>query len=475
MTNPIYFTVAADYRSVVADAASDSDYDPQLGSVTATVTFTPLLTGGDVILATGASPRPTGFAPTPVVALIDPADGRLKLRTGPDSGGTGTFAPVRLLADSPLLELDQPLYYQVAFTGVLFNGRPASITGFTFQAPTSDTTINLITVGRQPGQPASGIIKIAPGAVRLNEENKAVFSFGGVDIPDPIDLVTGPPGPQGDAATISVGTVTTLTPGSTATVSNTGTAGNAVLAFGLPRGDTGPAGSTGSPGAQGASGAVGPAGPSGADGRSMTWRGAYDSESTYDVDDVISYLGSTWICVQANTTQHPGQAPSRWDLAAAKGDSGATGASGSTGATGTSFTWRGTWESGQNYVANDVVFYQFGSWICTAATSSNPSVAPEAWALMADRGAQGVQGFVGDTGPMGPAGVGDTGPAGPTGPSGATGAPGAPVDDVVPVGDFIQFYVGATPVGDPVSLLVSAVDGGTPTSTADGFIDGGTP
>lgn len=423
MTNPVYFTVAADYRSVVADVASDADYDPQLGSVTATVTFTPLLTGGDVILATGASPRPTGFAPTPVVALIDPADGRLKLRTGPDSGGTGTFAPVRLLADSPLLELNQPLFYQVAFTGVQFNGRPASITGFNFQAPTSDTTINLITVGRQPGQPASGIIKIAPGAVRINEAGKAVFSFGGVDIPDPVDLVTGPTGPQGDAAAVTVGTVTTLEPGANATVVNTGTSANAVLAFGLPRGATGPAGSTGSPGPQGASGAVGAVGPTGAAGRSLTWRGEYDPEDTYQVDDLISYLGSTWMCVQANTTQHPGQAPTRWDLAAAKGDSGATGAVGATGATGTSFTWRGTWASGSNYAPNDVVFYQFASWICTAATQLAPTVAPEAWALLADRGAQGVQGLVGDTGS-----TGSVGAQGPTGPGGERGLPGISLD-----------------------------------------------
>src|SRR4051812_43433706 len=41
-------------------------------------------------------------------------------------------------------------------------------------------------------------------------------------------------GPQGAAATLAVGTVTALAPGATPTVSNSGTAGAAVLDFGLP-------------------------------------------------------------------------------------------------------------------------------------------------------------------------------------------------------------------------------------------------
>lgn len=186
MTNPTYFTVSADYRSVVADLASDSDYDPQIASVSAVVTFTPVLASGDVILATNASPRPIGYIPVPIVAMIDVTDGRLKLRSATDSGGSGfDFAPVRLLADTPLLELSTPLYYTVSFTQVLFNGRSGSLTGFTFQAPTADVELNLIEVGRTPSQPATGITKIAPGGVRAADGN-LIFSFGGVDIPDPI-------------------------------------------------------------------------------------------------------------------------------------------------------------------------------------------------------------------------------------------------------------------------------------------------
>src|SRR5215471_4851515 len=59
-------------------------------------------------------------------------------------------------------------------------------------------------------------------------------------------------GPQGDAATIAVGTTSTLTPGNNATVVNVGDMHAAVFNFGIPAGAAGPAGSqgvTGNPGA----------------------------------------------------------------------------------------------------------------------------------------------------------------------------------------------------------------------------------
>jgi len=217
MTAPTFFTVVADYKSVVVDLASDVDADPQLGPITAKVTFTPVLAKGDVILATNASPRPTGYLAAPIVARID-GDGRLKLRVEPDGDrddfattaafpATGTtakvyyaintqtfyrwtgsayavtypYAAVRLLADTPLLELDGDLYYRVSFSEVVFNGQSGYISPFVFQAPTTDTELNLIEVTPVPGELASGQTKIAPGAVRL-EDGDIVFSFAGVDI-----------------------------------------------------------------------------------------------------------------------------------------------------------------------------------------------------------------------------------------------------------------------------------------------------
>ena len=54
---------------------------------------------------------------------------------------------------------------------------------------------------------------------------------------------TGPTGPAGQNATVYIGTTTTLNPGTQATVYNSGTDSNAVLNFGIPKGekgDTGP-------------------------------------------------------------------------------------------------------------------------------------------------------------------------------------------------------------------------------------------
>lgn len=52
-------------------------------------------------------------------------------------------------------------------------------------------------------------------------------------------------GDKGDAASISLGSILTLPAGSSATATNTGTAGAAVFNFSIPRGDKGETGSTG--------------------------------------------------------------------------------------------------------------------------------------------------------------------------------------------------------------------------------------
>jgi microcystin-dependent protein len=243
---PTFFTVLGDYRSVVADGTIDLNIDPDVGPVTATVTFTPVLESGDAILASKADPRPTVYVPVPIVGHIS-ADGRLKLRdapsgvqenhedpsTLPTAGVEGVayttlndrrvyrwdgstyipdydYTPIRLLADTALLELDGPLFYHVAFTDVLFNGEPGYLSPFTFAAPDVDIDLNIADVARRPGETAVGVVRVGPTGVRINDDGDVVFSIGGRDIPDPLKLVTvsvngpagpaGPPGPQGVAS-----------------------------------------------------------------------------------------------------------------------------------------------------------------------------------------------------------------------------------------------------------------------------------
>jgi hypothetical protein len=66
--------------------------------------------------------------------------------------------------------------------------------------------------------------------------------------PDLIVMNIGPKGDAGTAATVTVGTTTTLAPGSSATVANAGTSSAAVFNFGIPTGATGATGAAGANG-----------------------------------------------------------------------------------------------------------------------------------------------------------------------------------------------------------------------------------
>ncbi|MBI1246171.1 MAG: hypothetical protein GC202_14310, partial [Alphaproteobacteria bacterium] len=102
-------------------------------------------------------------------------------------------------------------------------------------------------------------------------------------------------GPQGDGATITVGTVTTGAAGSSASVSNSGTATAAVLDFHIPKGDTGDAGAaatvavgTVTTGAPGSSAAVSNSGSSSAAVLDFDIPAGYDG-----ADGALWYTGAT--------------------------------------------------------------------------------------------------------------------------------------------------------------------------------------
>lgn len=74
---------------------------------------------------------------------------------------------------------------------------------------------------------------------------------------------TGSTGSKGDSGTIKIGTVTTGSAGSNASITNSGTQTDAVFNFVIPRGDKGEKGDTGPQGPQGIQGPQGPTGSSG--------------------------------------------------------------------------------------------------------------------------------------------------------------------------------------------------------------------
>lgn len=82
-------------------------------------------------------------------------------------------------------------------------------------------------------------------------KNAAILDFA---------IPQGVQGVPGNAATISVGTVTTGEEGTNATVTNSGTSTNAIFDFTIPKGQTGPQGLQGPQGVQGPQGETGPQG-----------------------------------------------------------------------------------------------------------------------------------------------------------------------------------------------------------------------
>lgn len=99
-----------------------------------------------------------------------------------------------------------------------------------------------VTLTLRPEETPAFDLTVNPGpAITLSTENRQLV------------LEVGSPGP---AATVSVGSTTTLSPGSSATVTNSGTGLAAILNFGIPRGEHGIQGIQGIPGPAGTSGVV---------------------------------------------------------------------------------------------------------------------------------------------------------------------------------------------------------------------------
>ena len=166
---------------------------------------------------------------------------------------------------------------------------------------------------------------------------------------------------DGENATITIGTTSTLSPGSSATVTNTGTSTNAVLNFGIPKGEQGIQGVKGDTGAQGIQGPQGPQGIQGVKGDtgaqgiqgiqgntgpmgsiSHSYKGMWQPYTQYYTNDVVIWAEDTvgprfscYIALQDNITQTPPRpydfSSSYWAILAMRGDNGAKGNDGKDG------------------------------------------------------------------------------------------------------------------------------------------------
>jgi hypothetical protein len=174
-------------------------------------------------------------------------------------------------------------------------------------------------------------------------------------------------------------------------------------------GPVGPAGPAGPPGPQGQASTVpGPQGPPGLNGTGFAWRGVWSAQTAYVANDIVQSGGAAWIALRANQNVTVSDHPADWALYVDRGAQGQQGPVGPRGPVG--ITWRGYWDEATVYYANDVVAYQYSSYI---AVTPKLGVFDSGWELLAQQGLQGPVGPAGPVGPQGPAGSGGV-PAGGT-------------------------------------------------------------
>jgi hypothetical protein len=146
--------------------------------------------------------------------------------TGPQ-GQAGTPASINIGTTSTLPPNSQATVSNSgSSSSVILNfGIPAGVAGQNGQNGTNGTNAT-VAVGTTNTLSAGSPATVSNSGTASN----AILNFGI------------PAGPNGTSASVSVGSTTTLPPNSPATVSNSGTSSNAILNFGIPQGQSGSAG-----------------------------------------------------------------------------------------------------------------------------------------------------------------------------------------------------------------------------------------
>lgn len=213
---------------------------------------------------------------SPVLATVSDGDRRV-LQVTDWTGGTGTKPATGLYVGSGGLvsNIAQGVDIRGATGATGATGAPGSTgaTGATGAAGTAAT----VTVGNVTTGNAGTNAQVSNSGTTT----AAVLNFTIPRGDTGLTGATGPAGgtgPAGTAATVTVGNTTTGTPGSNASVTNSGTTTAAILNFTIPQGAVGATGSQGPTGATGPQGPAGPA-PSGTGLVSVTG-GVLDTPST---------------------------------------------------------------------------------------------------------------------------------------------------------------------------------------------------
>ena len=234
--------------------------------------------------------------------------------------------------------------------------------------------------------------------------------------------IGGEAGSPGPAATIQIGTTTTLPPGSAVSVTNAGNSFAAILQFSIPSGPTGSQGTAGSIGPTGPSGptgagstAAGPTGPTGATGATGAKGNTGEKGDTGSQGDsglpgdIYSTTSLSTFNLGSLIVGNPEQVLATTGLAYTKAQEILVAASATQYFIGTVSSYSGS----TIYVVVDGVTGSgsFSNW----DVNLNAAIGPAG-----DNGPTGAAGPIGPTGSTGPTGFnGLSGPTGPTGPTGA--------------------------------------------------------
>lgn len=287
----------------------------------------------------------------------------------------------------------------------------------------------------------------------------------------------GAQGPDGKAATITVGTVSTGEPGTQVSVTNSGTATDAILNFTIPRGekglrgDTGPTGPKGDPGKTGPAGPTGPQGDPGAKGdpgdagKSATIKIGVVSATEPGGNPTVENVGSATDAV-FNFTLPRGEAGPAGEqgLIGPEGPQGEPGRTGPQGADGKAATVNigsvttgepGTEASVSNSGTENAAVFDF--------------VIPKG-----EKGDQGDPGLQGKQGPIGPTGPqGEKGEQGPAGMNGVTPAITVSVT-TLEAGSDATVTKSGTDEAPHFTFGIPKGEPGEPALTTPGVLDGKT-
>jgi len=186
----INFTVHYDVLQAVAPSPPG---DVVTVALSGTVEFVPKISAP--AQSAGYSPRPAGVVLAPVVAVID-ADGQLKDAVGGNVG-------VRLVACDPVLGLAN-LPYIVRFALVDVNAKPVAFPAASFEAPATDTVVNLVNVMPVAWGVSAQVVALGPAGPAGPAGPQGLQGPAGPQ---------GPPGPaSGHVGTIQYNFSTQLTP-----------------------------------------------------------------------------------------------------------------------------------------------------------------------------------------------------------------------------------------------------------------------